>query len=217
MTEVRERHEKAALDHDVEIGSAPSRPGTMAGAAVRGRRVVGGEERIVVEHITRVPRRRRARVADGPRSGLLPHRGVGLTVGQRRPRARSARTATTTPEGCSPPPCESERHPRRRRRAAGHAVDARPARHPGTTSDAALTSAKSSSADMRRGRRVAGGEVAGDPLDGRVHRCRYAVQAAEQDDLAVEIVRLDRAGAARQALPRRAAARGRPPTSLICR
>src|SRR5581483_8593229 len=40
----------------------------------------------------------------------------------------------------------------------------------------------------------------------RVHRCRHAVQAPEQDDLTVEVVGLDHAGATREALPGRPAA-----------
>src|SRR5690349_4392963 len=46
----------------------------------------------------------------------------------------------------------------------------------------------------------------GDALHQRVHRCRYAVDAPEQHDLAVEIVGFDRARAAGEALPRRPAA-----------
>ena len=43
-------------------------------------------------------------------------------------------------------------------------------------------------------------------LQHRVHRRRHAVEAAEQHDLAVEIVGFDAAGAPAQALPRRSAA-----------
>ena len=46
----------------------------------------------------------------------------------------------------------------------------------------------------------------GEALKRLVDRGRDAVQPAEQDDLAVQVVGLDRAGAAREALPRRAAA-----------
>jgi 4-hydroxy-tetrahydrodipicolinate reductase len=54
VSEVRERHEKAALDHDVEIGLGTIEAGTMAGLRFEVVGVVGGEERIVVEHVTRV-------------------------------------------------------------------------------------------------------------------------------------------------------------------
>jgi 4-hydroxy-tetrahydrodipicolinate reductase len=54
VTEVRERHEKASLDHDVEIGLGTVKAGTMAGLRFEVAGVVGGEERIVVEHVTRV-------------------------------------------------------------------------------------------------------------------------------------------------------------------
>jgi len=54
VTEVRERHTKAALDHDVDIELGTIAAGTMAGLRFEVAGVVGGEERIVVEHVTRV-------------------------------------------------------------------------------------------------------------------------------------------------------------------
>jgi 4-hydroxy-tetrahydrodipicolinate reductase len=54
VTEVRERHEKAALDHDVDIDLGVVAANTMAGLRFEVVGVVGGEERIVVEHVTRV-------------------------------------------------------------------------------------------------------------------------------------------------------------------
>jgi len=54
ITEVRERHEKASLDHDVEIGLGTVEANTMSGLRFEVAGVVGGEERIVVEHVTRV-------------------------------------------------------------------------------------------------------------------------------------------------------------------
>jgi len=54
VREIRERHEKATLDRDVDIDLGVIRAGTMAGLRFEVAGVVGGEERIVVEHVTRV-------------------------------------------------------------------------------------------------------------------------------------------------------------------
>ena len=54
VTELRERHEKASLDHDVDIDLGTIEANTMAGLRFEVAGVVGGEERIVVEHVTRV-------------------------------------------------------------------------------------------------------------------------------------------------------------------
>jgi 4-hydroxy-tetrahydrodipicolinate reductase len=54
VTEIRERHEKASLDHDVDIELGTVGAGTMSGLRFEVAGVVGGEERIVVEHVTRV-------------------------------------------------------------------------------------------------------------------------------------------------------------------
>jgi 4-hydroxy-tetrahydrodipicolinate reductase len=54
VTEIRERHEKASLDHDVDIDLGIIEANTMAGLRFEVIGMVGGEERLVVEHVTRV-------------------------------------------------------------------------------------------------------------------------------------------------------------------
>ena len=54
LDEITERHEKAALDRNVDIGLGTIEAGTMAGLRFEVVGVVGGREAIVVEHVTRV-------------------------------------------------------------------------------------------------------------------------------------------------------------------
>ena len=54
VDEIRERYEKASLDHDVEIGLGPIEAGTMAALRFEVAGVVDGREAIVVEHVTRL-------------------------------------------------------------------------------------------------------------------------------------------------------------------
>jgi hypothetical protein len=54
LDEVRERYEKASLDHDVEIDLGRIDAGTMAALRFEVAGVVGGREAIVVEHVTRL-------------------------------------------------------------------------------------------------------------------------------------------------------------------
>ncbi|MEJ7582842.1 MAG: hypothetical protein WKF43_01910 [Acidimicrobiales bacterium] len=54
LEEIREVSEKAALDHDVEIGLGPIPAGTQAGLRFEVQGIVGGEPRIIVEHVTRL-------------------------------------------------------------------------------------------------------------------------------------------------------------------
>jgi hypothetical protein len=54
VEEIRETHEKAALDHDValEVGDVPA--GTMAGLRFEVQGIVSGRPAIVIEHVTRL-------------------------------------------------------------------------------------------------------------------------------------------------------------------
>jgi 4-hydroxy-tetrahydrodipicolinate reductase len=54
VDEIRERYEKASLDHDVEIELGRIEAGTMAALRFEVAGVVDGREAIVVEHITRL-------------------------------------------------------------------------------------------------------------------------------------------------------------------
>ena len=54
LDEIREVHERAALDHDVEIGVGSVPAGTQAGLRFEVQGIVGGEPRIVIEHVTRL-------------------------------------------------------------------------------------------------------------------------------------------------------------------
>ena len=206
VTEIRERHEKASLDHDVDIDLGIIEANTMAGLRFEVVGVVGGEERLVVEHVTRVHDDVAPGLAEGSRAGLLPHRADRITVHQRGPRARRRGRRPQHRRRAVDCDADPQRDPRRRRRAPRNAVDARPTGHPGSASDAAVTMASNSSGDIDAGRRPGRREVAGDTLHRRVDRRGDAVQPAEQRDLPVEVVGLDRTGAAGEALPRRSAA-----------
>ena len=54
VEEIRELHEKATLGHPVEAAGRTVEPGTQAGLRFEVQGVVGGEPRIVLEHVTRV-------------------------------------------------------------------------------------------------------------------------------------------------------------------
>lgn len=54
VDEMREVHEKAALGHDVDVGAGTIPAGTQAGLRFEVQGIVGGEPRIVVEHVTRL-------------------------------------------------------------------------------------------------------------------------------------------------------------------
>jgi len=54
VDEVRERYEKASLDHDVDIELGRIGAGTMAALRFEVVGVIGGREAIVVEHVTRL-------------------------------------------------------------------------------------------------------------------------------------------------------------------
>ena len=54
VDEIRERYEKATLDHDVEIELGPIAAGTMSALRFEVAGVVGGREAIVIEHVTRL-------------------------------------------------------------------------------------------------------------------------------------------------------------------
>jgi hypothetical protein len=54
VDDIRERHEKAALDHDVDIELGRIEAGTMAALRFEVAGVVAGREAIVVEHVTRL-------------------------------------------------------------------------------------------------------------------------------------------------------------------
>ena len=54
LDEVRETVEKAALDHAVEAAGRTVEPGTQAGLRFEVQGLIGGEPRIILEHVTRV-------------------------------------------------------------------------------------------------------------------------------------------------------------------
>jgi hypothetical protein len=54
LDEVRDLHEKAALDHPVEAAGRTVEPGTQAGLRFEVQGLLDGEPRIVLEHVTRV-------------------------------------------------------------------------------------------------------------------------------------------------------------------
>ena len=127
----------------------------------------------------RPPLGARARRRAGPvRPPPVGRPGRVRPPGTRRRWSTTPRSATR-PCGATPPSAAAEAQPRRARRSA-------------SVSDA--------------GRRPGAGQLVGDRLQQRVHRRRHAVEAPEQHDLAVELVDLDAAGAASEALPRGAAA-----------
>ncbi|MFN2591037.1 MAG: diacylglycerol kinase, partial [Actinomycetota bacterium] len=54
IDELRDLHEKASLDHPVEAAGRTVEPGTQAGLRFEVQGLVGGEPRIVLEHVTRI-------------------------------------------------------------------------------------------------------------------------------------------------------------------
>jgi 4-hydroxy-tetrahydrodipicolinate reductase len=54
MDEIRETVEKATLDHPVEAAGGTVEPGTQAGLRFEVQGMIGGEPRIILEHVTRV-------------------------------------------------------------------------------------------------------------------------------------------------------------------
>ncbi|HEV3227638.1 MAG TPA: hypothetical protein VGZ52_12410 [Acidimicrobiales bacterium] len=54
LDEIRETHEKASLDHDVELAVGDVPAGTMSGLRFEVQGIVGGRPAIVVEHVTRL-------------------------------------------------------------------------------------------------------------------------------------------------------------------
>ena len=54
VEEIRETHERAALDHDVSLAVGDVPAGTMAGLRFEVQGIVGGRPAIIVEHVTRL-------------------------------------------------------------------------------------------------------------------------------------------------------------------
>ena len=78
LDEVQETHEILRADEDFEIASGPIEKGTISGMRFEIIGLVGGEERIVVEHVTRL---RDDDAPEWPQGQRLPdpHRGRART------------------------------------------------------------------------------------------------------------------------------------------
>ena len=93
----------AARTYDLAVGTVPE--GTQAGLRFEVRGIVGGEPRIVLEHVTRHAPRGRARVAHDAGAGRLSRADRRQPVGRRSTSSPWAPTATTTPATSSAPRC----------------------------------------------------------------------------------------------------------------